>query len=195
MKMMCPKRSRISGFGIPIVEAPVCNPQSAIRNPQSRGLSLIEVVASTMIVGMMSVAALNSLGAATKSSQSIGNRAVALGLADELMSEILQQNYDEPTQTVAFGRESGESVTVRSTYDDIDDYSGWNQSPPRYRDGSLMPNRTGWRHRVTVARVSPNDPSQVVVTDQGAKLIIVTVEYDGVAVEEQYAVRTDLDET
>ena len=161
---------------------------------QRAALSLIEVVASTMIVGMMSVAALNSLGAATKSSESIGNRAVALGLADELMSEILQQNYEEPTQTVTFGRESGESATVRSTYDDVDDYNGWNQSPPRYRDGTVMPNRANWRHRVTVARVSPNNPTQVVFTEQGAKLIVVTVEFDGAVVEEQYAVRANLDE-
>jgi type II secretory pathway pseudopilin PulG len=158
-------------------------------------LSLIEVVASTMIVGMMSVAALNSLGAATKSSESIGNRAVALGLADELMSEILQQNYEEPTQTVTFGRESGESATVRSTYDDVDDYNGWNQSPPRYRDGTVMPNRAGWRHRVLIMRVSPSDPTQAVFTEQGAKLIVVTIEHNGVVIEEQYAVRTDLDET
>ena len=61
-----------------------------IRNPKSRhGLTLIEVVASTMIVGLMAVAALNALGAATKSANSIGNRAVAAGLADELMSEII----------------------------------------------------------------------------------------------------------
>jgi MSHA pilin protein MshD len=158
-------------------------------------LSLIEVVASTMIVGMMSVAALNSLGAATKSSESIGNRAVALGLADELMAEILQENYEEPTQTVTFGRETGESATVRSTYDDVDDYNGWNQSPPRYRDGTVMPNRTRWRHRVVVTRVSPSDPTQAVFTEQGAKLIWVIIEYDNVAIEEQYAVRTDSDET
>src|SRR5687768_7072607 len=99
----------------------MCASTNKPNGAQRAALSLIEVVASTMIVGMMSVAALNSLGAATKSSQSIGNRAVALGLADELMAEIVQENYEEPTQTVTFGRESGESATVRSTYDDVDD--------------------------------------------------------------------------
>ena len=60
-----------------------------------RGLTLIEVVVSTMIVGMMTVAALNSLGAATRSGMSTGNRAVALGLADDLMAEILTAEYDD----------------------------------------------------------------------------------------------------
>jgi MSHA pilin protein MshD len=173
----------------------MCESTNKPNGPQRAALSLIEVVASTMIVGMMSVAALNSLGAATKSSQSIGNRAVALGLADELMAEIVQENYEEPTQTVTFGRESGESATVRSTYDDVDDYNGWNQSPPRYRDGTVMPSRGGWRHRVVITRVSPSDPSQAVFTEQGAKLIWVIIEYDNVVVDEQYTVRTDLDET
>jgi prepilin-type N-terminal cleavage/methylation domain-containing protein len=158
-----------------------------------RGLSLIEVVASTMIVGLMAVAALNSLGAATQSAESIGNRAVALGLADELMAEILQSSYSDPTQTPLLGRESGESATPRSGFDDVDDYNGWNQSPPRYRDGTVMPLRTDWRQRVAVAYVVPSNPSQTSVTDQGAKRIRVTIEYRGQVLAEQTAVRTDTD--
>jgi MSHA pilin protein MshD len=170
------------------------NPKSEIRNPQSRGLSLMEVVASTMIVGMMSVAALNSLGAATRSSHSIGNRAVAMGLADELMSEILQQPYEEPTQTVSFGRESGESATPRSGFDDVDDYNGWSQSPPQYRSGTTIPDRTNWTHRVQVSRVSPTNLTTTSVTDQGVKRITVTIEHDGEVVAEQIAFRTNTDE-
>src|SRR3954452_16140107 len=93
------------------------------------GLTLIEVVASTMIVGLMAVAALNALGAATKSSNSIGNRAVAAGLADELMSEIMMQPYSDPDGAAIFGNESGESTSPRSAFDDVDDYNGWNASP------------------------------------------------------------------
>ena len=76
---------------------------SRLINPGSTALricclSLIEVVASTMIVSMMAVATLNGLGAATKSAESIGNRAIAVGLADELMSEIVQQPYSDPVR-------------------------------------------------------------------------------------------------
>jgi len=139
----------------------------------------------------MAVAALDSLGAATRSSESIGNRAVALGLADELMAEIIQLPYEEPTQTPSFGRESGESATLRSTFDDVDDYHNWNQSPPRYRDGTVMPDRARWRHRVTVQRVLPTNPMQTSGTDQGAKRICVVIEYDGQVLAEQYALRTN----
>ena len=159
------------------------------------GLSLIEVVASTMIVGLMAVAALNSLGAATRSSESIGNRAVAMGLADDLMSEILQSAYSDPNQTPVFGRESGEPAGPRSAFDDVDDYHGWNQSPPQYRNGTTMPDRSQWRHRVEVARVVPGNPAQTAGSEQGAKRIHVTVEYRNQVLAEQVAIRTNTDES
>ena len=125
------------------------------------GMSLIEVVASTMIVGMMAVATLNALGAATKSSNSIGNRAIALGLADELMSEIMQQPYSDPDGSNTFGHESGEATSPRSAFDDVDDYNGWNVSPPQYRDGTVIPNRTGWTQHVAgdAGLAHESDPS------------------------------------
>jgi len=160
-------------------------------NPKSRGLSLIEVIASTLIVGLMMVAALNSLGAATQSAESIGNRAVALALADELMAEIAQLPYEDPTQTAVFGRETGEAASPRSDFDDVDDYNGWDQSPPQYRDGALIPDRTMWRQLVQVRRVVPTNLSQASPTDLGAKLIRVVIEYDGQPLAEQIAIRTN----
>jgi MSHA pilin protein MshD len=155
------------------------------------GLSLIEVVASTMIVGLMAVAALNSLGAATRSSESIGNRAVAMGLADELMSEILQAEYSEPSGSVGFGPDSGELGGPRSVFDDVDDYDGWNESPPRYRDGTPMPDRDDWRHRVEVNHVLSNDSTQISGNDQGVKRIHVFIEYRDEILIEQIAIRTN----
>jgi len=159
-----------------------------------RGLTLIEVVVATMIVGLMTVAALNALGAATRSSESIGNRAVALGLANELMAEILQAAYSDPTGATSIGPDGAESAGPRSAFNDVDDYDGWNQSPPQYRDGTVMPDRNDWRHRVAVIRVVPNDPTQTSGSDQGAKLIRVTIEYRDDVLAEQLAVRTNTDE-
>jgi type II secretory pathway pseudopilin PulG len=157
------------------------------------GLSLVEVVASTMIVGLMAVAALNSLGAATRSSESIGNRAVALGLADELMAEILQTAYSEPSGASSIGPDGAESSGPRSAFDDVDDYHGWDKSPPQYRDGTEMLDRDDWRQLVDVARVTPNDPSQTAVSEQGAKRIRVTIKYRSQVCAELIAVRTDVE--
>jgi hypothetical protein len=146
-----------------------------------------------MIVGLMSVAALNSLGAATRSCDSIGNRAIAAGLADELMSEILQAAYKDPSGSAGIGVDSGEQAGPRSAFDDVDDYDGWNQSPPQFRDGTTVPDRDDWRHRVEVSRVQPSDPTQTAGSDQGAKRIRVIVEYRNQVLAEQVAVRTDTD--
>ena len=164
------------------------------RSTTRRGLTLIEVVAATMIVGLMAVASLNSLGAATKSANSIGNRAVAAGMADELMSEILMQSYSDPNGSATFGTESGESSSLRSAFDDVDDYNSWNASPPQYRDGTTIPDRANWRQRVTVTYVVPTSLTQTSNTDQGAKRIRVQIEYQNDVLAEQYAVRTDTDE-
>src|SRR6478735_1612641 len=91
----------------------------ARRRGSRPGLTLIEVVASTMIVGLMSVAALNGLGAVTQSAESIGNRAIALGLADDLMAEILPLPYSDPNDTPVFGTEGSEASGPRSAFDDV----------------------------------------------------------------------------
>src|SRR5262245_9393522 len=122
-----------------------------------RALTLMEVVASTLIVGMLAVATLNGLGAATRSADSIGNRAIAAGLADELLSEIVQQPYSDPDGSAVFGQEGGESASPRSAFDDVDDYDSWTASPPQYRDGSIIPNRANWRQRVQITRIVPSD--------------------------------------
>jgi type II secretory pathway pseudopilin PulG len=151
----------------------------------------MEVVASTLIVGLMAVAALNSLGAATRSSESIGNRAVAMGLADELLSEILQAEYSEPSGSGALGPDSGESAGPRSVFDDVDDYDDWNKSPPQYRDGTPIPDRTDWRHRVEVDYVLLSDPTQPTGGDQGIKRIRVFIEYHDRTLVERTALRTN----
>ena len=167
----------------PIALAPVCD---------RTGLTLVEVVISTLIVGVMTVAALNALAGATRSGVSAGNRAIALGMADQLMAEILAVEYSDPDGSAVFGLESGEAAP-RINFDDVDDFHGWNCQPPQYRDGTVMADRDDWRQRVTVQRAVPANPLQAPSgpTDSGAKRIRVWIEYNGTVLAEQYAVRTD----
>src|SRR5262249_13161710 len=187
-------RSAECGVRSECAEGAYCsNPKSEFRIPKlpRPGLTLIEVVASTMIVGLMAVAALDALAAATKSSNSIGNRAVAAGLADELMSEIMMQSYSDPDGSPVFGHESGGATNIRSAFDDVEDYDGWNAKPRQHRDGTVMPDPADWRRRASVTYVSPTKPAQTSATDQGAKRIHVTIEYQNVVLADQYAVFTD----
>lgn len=166
------------------------NSANGPRRPRG-GLSLIEVVISTLIVGFMTVAALNGLGSATRSGELAGNRGIAQGLADDLMSEILNTAYSDPSGATSFGLETGEAAP-RTNFDDIDDYNGWNQKPPKNVSGATIPNRADFRQRVTVEKVSPSDPTQIVAgADQGARRICVTIECDDIELARRYAVVTN----
>lgn len=169
------------------------------KSPPRRGnvrsaLTLIEVIASTLIVAVMTVAALNTLGATARSSESAGHRAVALGLADDLLAEILQAAYREPDDAPQFGPETGEHDGTRNAFDDVDDYHNWDQSPPTERDGSALADRGAWRRRVAVTHVLPGDPAQATASndDQGVKRVEVSVEHDGTELVRLVAYRTDV---
>jgi prepilin-type N-terminal cleavage/methylation domain-containing protein len=165
----------------------------AARMPR-QGLTLVEVIVSTMIVGVLMVAELNALGSATTSSESAGNRAVALGLADDLMAEILKAKYVDPGSSPVFGTETGESGTTRAAFNDVDDYTGWSEQPPQAKDGTPLTDRSDWRRRVTVDRVTASNPTQTSATETGVKRIRVDVDYKGTNVVEQTAIRTDTDQ-
>ncbi len=163
-----------------------------IRLSGRRGLSMIEVVASITIVSVMLVSAINMVGAAGASMRSMALRTTGILLAEQLMSEILQQSYEEPDGPPNFGREGGEGGEDRAERDDVDDYDGWSSSPPEYKDGTEIPGLEGWRRSVTVEWVQPENLMQVVGTESGVKRITVTVTYNDVLVSTLVAIRTDV---
>jgi type II secretory pathway pseudopilin PulG len=145
---------------------------------------------STVIVAVMFVAALNTVGASRLTQHRAALVARGRLLAEALMAEILQQNYQEPEGTPAFGREMGESATSRAAYDDVDDYDQWSAGPPVAKDGSALANSTGWRRTVTVCWIDPADPREVKTVETGAKRITVTVYYRDVPQAAVVAIRT-----
>jgi type II secretory pathway pseudopilin PulG len=158
--------------------------------PSSRGFSLLEAVMAAMIVAVMLVAALNTVGASriTQHKATVVSRGRLL--AESLLAEILQQDYQEPGATHVFGLEAAESQISRSNYDDVDDYQGWTASPPVAQDGTVLPNTTNWRRTVTVEWVDPLDPQQVSGTETGAKRITVVAAFRDVPQATLVALRT-----
>lgn len=155
-----------------------------------RALSMIEAVISIAIVGVMMVAALNTVAASKLGQRKTGHRGKGALLAQQLMSEILRQSYEEPDDTPEFGRESSESGGDRADYDDVDDYDGWTSSPPEDKDGTEIPDLNGWQRSVEVDWVALNDLNTPIGVDQSIKRIIVTVSRDGVPLASLTTVRT-----
>lgn len=152
--------------------------------------TLVEVMMSVIIVGVMFVAALNTVGHTRISEYKISERYRGLLLAQDLMAEILQQAYSDPSGTYVFGTESGEGTSDRMDFDDVDDYHDWSQSPPQRRDGTVIPDLTGWGRSVAVLWVNPDNLPQTSGSDQGAKRMTVTVTHNGLPVASVFAFRT-----
>lgn len=159
----------------------------------TRSVTLIEVVISTVIVAVMLTSALQAVGAARLGLRKLNDRSVGMLLAQDLMAEVLQQAYADsaygPSSSIGPG--SDEAATGnRSLYDDVDDYHGWQASPPQYKNGTPIAWATGYQRTVTVVWVDPDNPSVAVGSPSGAKLITVTVRKDGLDVATLAAIRT-----
>lgn len=147
-----------------------------------RGLSLIEVSISALIIGFVMLGALRCVGAVVRGRTVTSSDARGEQLAQQLMTEIINEDYIDPGSSPTFGREGGESATSRSNYDDVDDYHGWSSSPPEDRYNNDLPNLTGWRREVSVVWVDPALPSVALTQDKGLKRVTVTVSRNGAVV-------------
>lgn len=137
------------------------------------GFSLIEVVISTLLVGLVVVAAMRCMGGIL-SAQVITSEAIrGEQLAHQLLSEIMNDAYLDEGASPLFGPE--ESTTSRSGFDDVDDYHLWSARPPQDRNGVPFANMAGWQRDVLVEWVDPADPASVSNTDLGVKRITVIV--------------------
>jgi prepilin-type N-terminal cleavage/methylation domain-containing protein len=124
------------------------------------GFTLVEVVVSSAIISILLVAALHAAAGAAVARQRIEDRSRATLLGQALLSEILRQAYQEPVDLPLLGREGGELAdTTRLTFDDVDDYNQWSESPPCARDGAAITGFEGWGRSVRVVWLDPDDLS------------------------------------
>jgi prepilin-type N-terminal cleavage/methylation domain-containing protein len=160
---------------------------SALR--ERAGFTLIESLISILVVSVLLVAALNTSGSAWKGQELIAARGLARLLAEELLTEALQQVHADPDQTAVFGLESAEGSSTRTAFDDVDDYDGWQASPPQTKDGTVFSDLAGWQRMVQVHKVHPYDLTLITGTDFGIKRITVTVRYDNVVLAQIVGIR------
>ncbi|MBI3865869.1 MAG: hypothetical protein HY290_28680 [Planctomycetia bacterium] len=152
--------------------------QSRQATSTRRGIVLWEAAVSSLLVGLVLLTATQTLATSVRMQTAASERARANALANALVCEILEQSYMEPGQTSsAIGRESGELATSRANFDDVDDYHGWTDTPPQFKDGSTMSNFTGWQRQVAVEWVALTTLTQSPgsASETGMKRITVTV--------------------
>lgn len=155
-----------------------------------KAFTVVEAVIATVIVSVMLVAALSTVGASRLIQHKVSLRNRGRLLAESLMAEIVQQAYEDPSDPVVFGPESGEETTDRSDFDDVDDYHNWSQSPPKDKDGGAISQADGWQRTVTVQWVDDLDPAQVRASETYVKRITVAAKHNNITHATLVAIRT-----
>lgn len=139
-------------------------------------LTLIEATIAMVVLSLVLVGVMQGVGLSAKFQYRTADELRGTVLAMELADRVAAYDYEDPSPdspAPPIGRDSGESDAA--TYDDIDDWDGYTESPPTYADGSEMAFLAGWTRAVSVRWVSSSAPDTDAVADDGAKLITVVV--------------------
>lgn len=142
---------------------------------QRRGFGQLEVIISTVLVGVLMVSSFSTIAASRRSQVFESNKIRGLAIAEALMAEIVQLPMREPSCDCGFGLETGESGSTRANYDDIDDYHGLLDSPPKSKSGAACAGYSDLRRRVTVDRVMPSDWNVTTSSYSGVYRVTVSV--------------------
>jgi type II secretory pathway pseudopilin PulG len=150
-----------------------------MRRTPSRGLTYIEVVVSLAILSTAMVAGLQTYGQFALGCRTWEERSKAAQLANRLMGEIMLLAYADPTTPNPLAAHTlgpEESANDSSVFNDVDDYHGWNASPPRGRDNVAITGYDGYRQRVSVEfDTSFKTATGLPISDYTVKKITVTI--------------------
>jgi hypothetical protein len=152
---------------------------------------MAETLISVVLVGGVLVAALHTLGSSSCGQKRLVDLSRGALLAEDLIAEIMRQPYEDPGLNDVFGPETLEVSGTRASFDDVDDYSGWLDSPLTDKAGTALTNTAGWTREVEVAFATPGSLNQNSLTDQGLKRITVIARKDGAEMARLTAVRAD----
>ncbi|MCC6971667.1 MAG: hypothetical protein IT434_15760 [Phycisphaerales bacterium] len=146
-------------------------------------MTLIEVVVSTIIVGVMMTAALSAVATSAKERAAMAHAATAQALGESLMSEIDAVPCGSGMLAVSLG------AANRTAFDDAGDYAGLNDSPPAERDGTPIANATGFARTVSVTNVDPTTLAPGSPTS-GFRKVVVSVTHNGKTLATLWTIRS-----
>lgn len=122
---------------------------------RQRGVNLIELIIAIVVISIAVTGVLLVYATAVGSSADPMIQQQALAVAEAYLDEILARPVADPD-----GSEAGET---RATFDDVDDYAGLSDSPPRDQNGSSdwngdgQPDLPGYTVTVAVIPLAPGE--------------------------------------
>lgn len=150
--------------------------------PRKRGFTYVEATFSVIVLGLATVGSLELYGGYLRGARIQEEQTLAQELAADLMAEALNRGFEEPDSAPgSFGVEAGEAD--RRTFDDVDDYDGWVETPPKNRNGSTINASAYAAYSRTVEVFNVDEADFVTRAADGAtaaKAVRVTVTVNGV---------------
>lgn len=110
-----------------------------------KAFTLIELLITIVLVGIVLLALVMGFQESLKSMEIQKDLLSANLLSEDLMNEIRSRKYDSYPSGV---------TNYRVNFNDVNDYSGLTDAPPRTIEGDILSNYTGFTRRVFVANVS-----------------------------------------
>lgn len=149
---------------------------------QSRAFSLVECILSILVLSGLLIAGMRAVEVGARMRSSASDDARAAALAEGMLAEVLSNYVGEPSTglvgglvTGLLGLDVGENSARKQTFDDIDDFSNWSESPPQYADGTAMSGYSGWTRAVKVENVTVANPAVTSGSRTGLVRVTVTV--------------------
>ncbi len=139
------------------------------------GLTLMEVLVSLILVSTVLLVSITASANLLRNSHMASSGILADQLASQILDEISTKNFRDTDSNVIFGLEPDESITNRTTFDDVDDYHNYVNSPPTQRDGTAINGFSGWSYTVSVQPVIVDGDSVANSANSNAPLRLVTV--------------------
>lgn len=112
-----------------------------------RGFTFVESLIAVSLTTLAGGALLTTIGSTVQISTDSTYTVIAQGIADQMMDEVASVKFPRTTGAITMGM-------GRSGFDDLDDYNGWNASPPQTRDGMTL-----GTERMTVGSLSTARPT------------------------------------
>ncbi len=153
---------------------------------------MVEVVVATLLSGIVIIGSLEVMGGAIKTRTASSQYALGPMLASELLAEVMSKSYEDPEapgtgSLFGVGKESGESA--RSTFDDVDDYWNYSESPPLDSNDQEMTQYSGWSRAVSWRYAKTGDTSFSFFPTGLTKVTVTVTAPDG-SVTRRYGIRS-----
>lgn len=152
-----------------------------------KGFSLIEVICVLIVLGVAIPSLMNLFSNTTETAANVNAMPVASALGKDLMEDISARKFDDldapdanGNWSTTMGTDTGEDPADKNTFDDVDDFNGWNQA--------FGADYAGYSATVDVDYVDPSDLNTPLAIPDPApndwtpsyKRIVVTISNDDV---------------